>query len=247
METRRRKKRLLLLPLSLLCVAVLLPGALLASASSSPAAAARGGKRRWAGFDYYVLALQWPGTLCRQTTNCCSTNGCCRPKPLRWFTIHGLWPQYNNGGWPSCCRPTTFNINKILMLMPILEKYWPSLYCGSSSTCFGGRGPFWVHEWETHGTCAYPAIQDEYDYFSTALYLYSKYNVTKALRKAHIRPMSGRKYAVGHIVAVLEYAFGAMPSVVCKNGSVQELRLCFHKDYQVIISCQPYLHCSKDS
>lgn len=103
--------------------------------------------------------------------------------------------------------------------MPILEKYWPSLYCGSSSTCFGGRGPFWVHE-------------DEYDYFSTALYLYSKYNVTKALRKARIRPTSGRKYAVGHIVAVIEYAFGAMPSLVCKNGSVQELRLCFHKDYQ---------------
>ena len=31
---------------------------------------------------------------------------------------------------------------------------------------------------ETHGTCVYPEIQDEYDYFSTALYLYSKYNVT---------------------------------------------------------------------
>jgi hypothetical protein len=55
----------------------------------------------------------------------------------------------------------------------------------------------------------------------------------KALRKAHIRPASGRRYAVGHIVAVIEHAFGAMPSLVCKNGSVQELRLCFHKDYQV--------------
>ncbi|RLN03744.1 hypothetical protein C2845_PM13G16110 [Panicum miliaceum] len=179
METRRhrrgRKKRLLL-PLSLLCLVVLLPGALLApsaSASSSSSPAAGGGrKRRWAGFDYYVLALQWPGTICRQTSNCCETNGCCRSKPLKWFTI------------------------------------------------------------QTHGTCAYPEIQDEYDYFSTALYLYSKYNVTKALRKAHIRPASGRKYAVGHIVAVIEYAFGAMPSLVCKNGSVQELRLCFHKDYQ---------------
>jgi len=30
-----------------------------------------------------------------------------------------------------------------------------------------------------------------------------------------------------------EYAFGAMPSLVCKNGSVQELKLCFHKYYQV--------------
>ncbi|KAJ1286632.1 hypothetical protein BS78_03G367300 [Paspalum vaginatum] len=229
METRRLrhgKKRILLpLSLSLLCLAVLLPGTLLAPFASASASSPGGSrKRRWAGFDYYVLALQWPGTICRETSTCCDTNGCCRSTPLKWFTIHGLWPQYNYGGWPSCCRPTRFNINKILMLMPILEKYWPSLYCGSSSTCFGGR--------ETHGSCAHPEIQDEYDYFSTALYLYSKYNVTKALRKANIRPRSGRKYAVGHIVAVIEYAFGSMPSVVCKNGSVQELRLCFHKDYQ---------------
>jgi len=31
---------------------------------------------------------------------------------------------------------------------------------------------------EKHGTCSYPVIQDEYSYFSTALHLYSNYNVT---------------------------------------------------------------------
>jgi hypothetical protein len=43
---------------------------------------------------------------------------------------------------------------------------------------------------ETHGTCAYPEIQDEYDYFSTALYLYSKYNVTVShlsSQQCHVR------------------------------------------------------------
>uniref|UniRef100_A0A8R7PWY4 Uncharacterized protein n=1 Tax=Triticum urartu TaxID=4572 RepID=A0A8R7PWY4_TRIUA len=89
-----------------------------------------------------------------------------------------------------------------------------------------------LHQWATHGTCGYPEIQDEYDYFSTALYLYSKYNVTKALRKAHIYPRNGRKYAVAHIVDAIDHAFGRLPHLVCKNGSVQELRLCFHKDYQ---------------
>ncbi|XBI67190.1 hypothetical protein VPH35_046593 [Triticum aestivum] len=139
MDGTRRGRRLLV-SLCFLCLAVLLPGALLAS----PAA---GRKRRQAGFDHYVLALQWPGTVCRQTNHCCSSNGCCRSNPLNWFTIHGLWPQYSYGGWPSCCRPTTtFNMNKIAMLRPILEKYWPSLYCGDTSTCFGGRGPFWAHE-----------------------------------------------------------------------------------------------------
>ena len=70
MDGTRRGRRLLV-SLCFLCLAVLLPGALLAS----PAA---GRKRRQAGFDHYVLALQWPGTVCRQTNHCCSSNGCCR-------------------------------------------------------------------------------------------------------------------------------------------------------------------------
>ncbi|GJM92198.1 hypothetical protein PR202_ga08638 [Eleusine coracana subsp. coracana] len=199
--TRRGKKRLLLLLLSVLCLAV---AVLLASAATPPAG--RGVKRRWAGFDYYVLALQWPGTICRQTSNCCATNGCCRPKPLKWFTIH-----LNVDADP-----------REVLALPILRLFFNLLWW--KGAILGTR--------ETHGTCAYPEMLDEYDYFSTALYLCSKYNVTKALRKAHIYPRSGRKYAVGHIVAVIEYAFGTMPSVVCSNGSVQELRLCFHKDYQ---------------
>uniref|UniRef100_A0A8R7PXD1 Uncharacterized protein n=1 Tax=Triticum urartu TaxID=4572 RepID=A0A8R7PXD1_TRIUA len=79
MDGTRRGRRLLV-SLCFLCLAVLLPGALLAS----PAA---GRKRRQAGFDHYVLALQWPGTVCRQTNHCCSSNGCCRSNPLNWFTI----------------------------------------------------------------------------------------------------------------------------------------------------------------
>ncbi|RLM84946.1 hypothetical protein C2845_PM04G21960 [Panicum miliaceum] len=33
------------------------------------------------GFDYFVLALQWPGTVCRSSAAggpCCSSNACCR-------------------------------------------------------------------------------------------------------------------------------------------------------------------------
>ncbi|KAM0829766.1 hypothetical protein ACQ4PT_066661 [Festuca glaucescens] len=227
METTRRGRRLLL-SLSFLCLAVLL------------ATATAGRKRRMAGFDYYVLALQWPGSVCRQTNHCCSSNGCCRSSPLNWFTIHGLWPQYSYGGWPSCCRPTTpFNMNKIAMLRPILEKYWPSLYCGDSSTCFGGRGPFWVHErhmervltpkYRTSTTTSPPHSTSTANTMSPPN---AGFTLQKALRKAHIYPRNGRKYEVGHIIAAIDHAFGRLPHIVCKNGSVQELRLCFHKDYQ---------------
>lgn len=28
-------------------------------------------------FDYYLLALEWPGTMCKSVSKCCNTNGCC--------------------------------------------------------------------------------------------------------------------------------------------------------------------------
>ncbi|KAF8755845.1 hypothetical protein HU200_011318 [Digitaria exilis] len=115
-------------------------------------------------FDYFALSLQWPGTICASTRHCCAINGCCRyvrrppprrshplhqppgSEPLQTFTIHGLWPDYDDGTWPSCCRRTQFDLDKILPLMETLQKYWPSLYCSSSSTCFSGKGLFWAHE-----------------------------------------------------------------------------------------------------
>jgi len=35
---------------------------------------------------------------------------------------------------------------QISTLMDGLEKYWPSLSCGSPSSCNGGKGSFWGHE-----------------------------------------------------------------------------------------------------
>ncbi|XP_042510429.1 ribonuclease 2 isoform X2 [Macadamia integrifolia] len=130
-------------------------------------------------FDYFALALQWPGTYCQRTHHCCSSNACCRgSNSPTGFTIHGLWPDYNDGTWPACCRRSSFNMTEISSFLGVLQKYWPSLSCGSPSTCFGGRGLFWAHEWEKHGTCSFPVIRDEYSYFLTALNLYFKYNVT---------------------------------------------------------------------
>ncbi|KAJ8460904.1 hypothetical protein OPV22_033830 [Ensete ventricosum] len=204
-------------------------------------------------FDYFVLALLWPGTICQATHHCCSSNACCRSNPLPEFTIHGLWANYNDGSWPACCSHSDFDIKKITSLLPTLEKYWPSLYCSSSSLCFGGKGLFWAHEWgkiliflsyntgigcffnicyQKHGTCSCPIIQDEYSYFSTALGLYFKNNMTEVLNNAGILATNGEKYPLGDVVATIKRAFGASPLLVCKHGSLQELRLCFYKDFK---------------
>ncbi|XP_077228482.1 ribonuclease 2-like isoform X2 [Tasmannia lanceolata] len=184
-------------------------------------------------FDYFILALQWPGTICQRTHHCCSSNGCCRSSlsPTE-FTMHGLWPNYNDGSWPACCSGSNFDIKKITSLNETLERYWPSLSCTSSSVCHGGKGLFWAHEWEKHGTCSFPVIQDEYSYFSTALDLYFKYNLTNILFNAGYQPTNSNKYPLGAVVTAIERAVGASPSLVCSHGAVEELRLCFYKDFK---------------
>lgn len=183
-------------------------------------------------FDYFALALQWPGTFCQRVHHCCSQNGCCRSEPLSWFTIHGLWPDYDDGTWPACCSSTDFDLNKISSLLPVLEKYWPTLSCGSTSQCDGSRGSFWGHEWGKHGTCSYPVIQDEYSFFSKALELYFKYNITEILSNAGFSASNAHKYPLGDVIATIKKSVGATPQLVCKRGAVQELRICFDKDFK---------------
>lgn len=142
----------------------------------------------------------------------------------------GLWPNYNDGSWPSCCTNDEFDMKEISTLRNGLENYWPSLSCSSPTTCHGQKGSFWAHEWEKHGTCAYPVIKNEYDYFQTALNLYLKYNVTKVLTEAGYAPSDSEKYPLGGIISAIENAFHMTPLVVCSDGTVEELRLCFYKD-----------------
>lgn len=184
-------------------------------------------------FDYFKLALQWPGTVCPRSRHCCSSNACCRGSnaPTE-FTIHGLWPDYNDGTWPACCTRSSFDRKEILTLLDPLEKYWPSLSCGSPSKCYGGKGSFWGHEWEKHGTCSSPVVRDEYNYFLTTLNVYFKYNVTRVLNEAGYVPSNSEKYPLGGIVSAIENAFHATPSLACSNGAVKELYLCFNKDFK---------------
>ncbi|KAI4356245.1 hypothetical protein L6164_000279 [Bauhinia variegata] len=175
-------------------------------------------------FDYFKLALQWPGTFCKSTRHCCSKNACCRGSnaPTE-FTIHGLWPDYNDGTWPSCCSRSDFDPKEISTLVDGLEKYWPTLSCSSPSKCHGGR--------EKHGTCSYPVIRDEYHYFLTGLNVYFKYNVTRVLYEAGYVPSNTEKYPVGGIISAIQNAFHITPSIVCSKDSIKELHLCFYKDF----------------
>jgi ribonuclease T2 len=44
---------------------------------------------------------------------------------------------------------------------------------------------------------------------------------------------NGEQYALTDVISTIKHAFGGSPQIICKKGSVQELRLCFTKDLKV--------------
>lgn len=53
------------------------------------------------------------------------------------------------------------------------------------SSCYWQNAENFLFYAEKHGTCSYPVVKDEYSYFSTALDLYFKYNVTVSMIKLY--------------------------------------------------------------
>jgi ribonuclease I len=90
------------------------------------------------------------------------------------FTIHGLWPDYNNTSYPQFCTNTPFNITRLEPIITNMTQYWYS-YMTSNLI-------FWTHEWDKHGTCSCLCNKiicqpyDELTYFTTVLDLYYKFN-----------------------------------------------------------------------
>ena len=81
-------------------------------------------------FDFYLFVLSWSPEFCH------SKPGAAQCSAHKGFVVHGLWPQNNNGSYPSNCatnQPGPSNSSAIADIMPaeIIQ-----------------------HEWQTHGTCS---------------------------------------------------------------------------------------------
>ena len=90
------------------------------------------------------------------------------PNVVYGFSIHGLWPDYSDGTYPSFCHKVTFNIDKLKPIECDLINYWelPEHHKKLETS-------FWKHEWLKHGSCMYKEM-DELEYFKKALELYEK-------------------------------------------------------------------------
>lgn len=164
-------------------------------------------------FDYYVMSLSWTPTWCELDGDDRNSPQCKENRGFG-FTLHGLWPQYEQG-WPSFCRTSHRD---------------PSRSQTNAMADITGTGGLAWYEWKKHGRCSGLSAPD---YFSTARSAYEGINrpeVLRSLTKELELPAS-----------VIEAAFlEANPdmqpdqiTVTCKAGFIQEVRICLTRDLEL--------------
>lgn len=186
--------------------------ALLAAMLSLAATPARAEGERAGDFDYYVLSLSWSAAWCTLEGDARDDPQCDDGRGLT-FVLHGLWPQ-DEVGWPSYCRTA--------------ERDPTRAETAAMADISGGAG-LAFYQWKKHGRCSglSPA-----EYYATA---------RQAFENVVIPPVFARMDNRLELSAsVIEDAFldanpGLAPdqiTVTCKQGLIQEVRLCLTRDLQ---------------
>lgn len=168
-------------------------------------------------FDFYVLALSWSPGFCDTGGDAKSPDQCAAGRNLG-FVVHGLWPQ-NMRGFPSNCDggsrfPSRAVIESVGDLYPD-----PGLA---------------RHEWRTHGTCTglSPA-----DYFSAVRQARGTITIPQTLRQPGDPQILAPLDITRAFVAANQGLRADMLAVTCRQGELQEVRLCLSKDLRSFQTC----------
>ncbi|XP_051504531.1 ribonuclease T2-like isoform X2 [Myxocyprinus asiaticus] len=169
-----------------------------------------------------ILTQHWPQAFCSMEH--CKTN-------ISYWTLHGLWPNTGN----MCNSSWHFNASLIEDILPEMEKFWPDLLIPSSPK-------FWKYEWLKHGTCAAKAesLNSQHKYFSKALELYHKFDLSSVLGNNKIVP-SEEHYTFDVIETAITSFYGVKPKIQCihpQKGSqfqtLEQIEICVDRDFQLI-------------
>lgn len=163
-------------------------------------------------FDYYVMSLGWSPNWCALEGDARGDDQC-DDRHAYTFTLHGLWPQYEEG-WPSYCRTAARD---------------PSRGQTAAMADIMGSGGLAWYQWKKHGRCSGLTSQD---YFTLA---------RRAYGTITIPPLFARLDRDIRLPAsVVEDAFiEANPTlprdaitITCDQGMIQEARICLTKDLE---------------
>jgi ribonuclease T2 len=158
-------------------------------------------------FDYYLLSLSWAPTYCLTHADDgaeCSGKG-------YGFVVHGLWPQYDTGGYPENCS-TQFELSDAAASKG--RTLYPSEH-------------LMQHEWQQHGTCS---GLDARTYFDTVDRATSVLKIPAAMEA----PQTDHSLTAAQIVDLFHSANPQIPdhalTVACSRRGLSEVRVCLTKE-----------------
>ena len=164
-------------------------------------------------FDYYVLSLSWAPTYCLTHPDDgaeCSGRG-------YGFVLHGLWPQYDAGGYPENC-PSQFEL---------------TAEAASKGRTIYPSERLMRHEWQEHGTCS---GLDALSYFRTADRATASVQIPMQLEA----PRTDQSLTARQVIDLFRSANPQMAdhsmTVACGRGDLAEVHVCLTKDL-VLRSC----------
>jgi ribonuclease T2 len=161
-------------------------------------------------FDYYLLTLSWSPSYCLVhpgDRDQCQGRG-------YGFVLHGLWPQFDGGGYPQQCA-TRLDLDRAAQAVGRTLYPSPQLM---------------QHEWQRHGTCS---GLEPLEYFRTADRALAVLH-TPALFEA---PRADQQLPAAQLLAAFRTANPALPphamTVACRGGELSEVRVCLTRSLQL--------------
>jgi ribonuclease T2 len=170
------------------------------------AGVARADGERAGEFDYYVMALSWTPSWCALEGDARGSEQC-EPGQGFGFTLHGLWPQYEDG-WPAFC--------------PTVERNPSRRMTAEMADIFGTSGLAW-YQWNKHGVCTGLSAPDYYALSRLAYEGVTRPEILRQLDREVRLPADVIEEAFLEANPGLE---DEMLTVTCQAGRVQEVRIC---------------------
>jgi ribonuclease T2 len=168
----------------------------LAAALAAPAAAE--------DFDYWLLALSWSPSWCRDEADPGAEQ--CDPSRDLGFVLHGLWPQYEDG-WPEDCAS------------PYPD---PTRRQTAAMADIMGSGDLAWYQWKKHGRCAgMPADA----WFAAARHAFAGVTPPRPGGMGVTAEALERGFLAGNPDLDPDSLF-----VTCRDRTVREVRICLDRD-----------------
>ncbi|WP_084657461.1 ribonuclease T2 family protein [Natronohydrobacter thiooxidans] len=160
---------------------------------------------------YLVLALSWTPSWCAVTGRDRGDERCAAGSGAGWL-VHGLWPQFETGGWPEFCdtpQPAPSRAETAAMM-----------------DIMGSEG-LALHQWRKHGTCSGLAPEG---YFTQTRAAFAAVTLPEGISSAAGRARSAPDDLMTAFRAANPEISEDMAILTCREGMVQEIRVCLSTD-----------------